>query len=146
MATVQDVFDATMALMDELNDNGEAVSSDTTEYLNRTLPIMNLMIGECYPYSDLRDSGSVLSTWKVVEEMDDELKSHKIDNTLALTIMPYGLAANLLVDENPSAASFYQARYEELLRQKSLKMQADVGIIEDLYGVYGGYNNGAIWG
>ena len=146
MATVQDVFDATMALMDELDDNGNATSTDTTEYLNRTLPIINLMIGECYPYSDLHDATSVLSSWRAVEDMEDELtKRPKIDNTISLTIMPYGLAANLLVDENPSAASFYQARYEELLRQKAAKMQAAVGEIEDLYGVLG-YNNGAIWG
>lgn len=134
-----------MSLMDELDESGNATSNDTTEYLNRTLPIMNLMIGECYPYSDLRDASSVLSAWRIVEDMDDELEQHKIDNTIALTIMPYGLAANLLVDENPSAASFYQQRYEELLKYKSLKMQADVGVIEDLYGILG-YNNGAIWG
>lgn len=146
MATVQEVFDATMALMDELDDSGNATSSDTTEYLNRTLPIVNLMIGECYPYSDLHDSDSLLSSWKAVEDMEDNLlKRSKIDNTIALSIMPYGLAANLLVDENPSAAAFYQQRYEELLRLKAGKMQASVGSIEDLYGVLG-YNDGAIWG
>lgn len=146
MATVQEVFDATMALMDELDDTGNATSTDTTEYLNRTLPIVNLMIGECYPYSDLYDSSAVLSAWKAVEDMEDNLlKRSKIDNTIALTIMPYGLAANLLVDENPSAAAFYQQRYEELLRLKAGKMQASVGDITDLYGVLG-YNDGAIWG
>lgn len=146
MATVQEVFDATMALMDELDDTGNATSTDTTEYLNRTLPIVNLMIGECYPYSDLHDSDSLLSSWKAVEDMEDNLlKRSKIDNTIALSIMPYGLAANLLVDENPSAAAFYQQRYEELLRLKAGKMQASVGDITDLYGVLG-YNDGAIWG
>ena len=39
----------------------------------------------------------------------------------------------------------FRALLEELLRQKASKMQADVGSIEDLYGVLG-YNNGAIWG
>lgn len=147
MATVQEVFDATMALMDELDDTGNATSTDTTEYLNRTLPIVNLMIGECYPYSDLHDSDSLLSSWKAVEDMEDNLlKRSKIDNTIALSIMPYGLAANLLVDENPSAAAFYQQRYEELLRLKASKMQAAVGSIEDVYGVTLGYNDGAIWG
>lgn len=146
MATVQEVFDATMALMDELDDTGNATSTDTTEYLNRTLPIVNLMIGECYPYSDLHDATNPLSSWKAVEDMEDNLlKRSKIDNTIALSIMPYGLAANLLVDENPSAAAFYQQRYEELLRLKAGKMQASVGDITDLYGVLG-YNDGAIWG
>lgn len=147
MATVQEVFDATMSLMDELDDSGNAMTGDTTEYLHRTLPIINMLVGECYPYSDLKDTTKQMSAWRAAEEMDDELnKQCKIDNTLALTVMPYGLAANLLVDENPSAASFYQQRYEELLREKASKMQATIGMIEDIYGGFTSWPYGGIWG
>ena len=52
--------------------------------------------------------------------------------------MPYGLAANLLVDENPSAASFYQQRYEELRAMFIARLPAGVEDIELLYGGVGG--------
>ena len=147
MATVQEVFDATMSLMDELDDSGNAMTGDTTEYFNRTLRIMNVLIGECYPYSDLRDTTKMLSAWRPVEDMEDDLaKTSKIDNTLALSVMPSGLAANLLVDENPSSASFFQQRYEELLRQKAMKMQATIESIEDVYGGFTSWPYGGIWG
>ena len=143
MAEVSDVFDAAMSIMDELNDSGEAQTTDTQEYKNRTLPIMNVLISECYPYSDSKDTTNPDSAWRAVTEFDDSL--YKIDDTIALGIMPYGLAANLLVDENPSAASFYQARYEERLKEKSRRVRASVEDIED---IYGGIGHGwfSIWG
>ena len=135
MTMVEDVFNAAMAIMDELNDSGEAQTTDTQEYKNRTLPIMNVLISECYPYSDSKDMTKPDSAWRAVTEFDDYL--YKIDDTIALGIMPYGLAANLLVDENPSAAGFYQARYEELLRGKARRVRASVEDIEDIYGGIG---------
>ena len=135
MAEVSDVFDAAMSIMDELNDSGEAQTTDTQEYKNRALPIMNVLISECYPYSDSKDTTKPASAWRAVTEFDDSL--YKIDDTIALGIMPYGLAANLLVDENPSAASFYQARYEDLLKAKARRVRATVEDIEDIYGGIG---------
>ena len=135
MAEVSDVFNAAMAIMDELNDSGEAQTTDTQEYKNRTLPIVNVLISECYPYSDSKDTTKTDSAWRAVTEFHDSL--YKIDDTIELGIMPYGLAANLLVDENPSAASFYQARYEDLLKAKARRVRATVEDIEDIYGGIG---------
>ena len=135
MAEVSAVIDAAMSIMDALSDSGEAETADTQEYKNRTLPIMNVLISECYPYSDSKDLTKPDSAWRAVTEFDDSL--YKIDDTIALGIMPYGLAANLLVDANPFAASFYQARYEELLRGKALRVRASVEDIDDIYGGIG---------
>ena len=56
------------------------------------------------------------------------------DTSYALGALPYGLAANLLIDENPSAASFYQQRYEELRAWYLARVQALSGDIANLYG------------
>lgn len=63
--------------------------------------------------------------------------------------MPYGLAAHLLLDENPTAASFFNQRYEELkasLRAGLPTMSED---IEDVYGSGCGgiepYNEFGMW-
>jgi len=131
-ATVSDVFDVTMQLIDEVSDTGATQTTDTEEYRNRTIGIMNILISECYPFSDEKDNTKLDSAWRAVQEFDDTLKG--IDNTLALGVMPYGLAANLLTDENPTAANYYQQRYEALLAAKRSRMQADVGEIENVYG------------
>lgn len=131
-ATVSDVFDVTMQLIDEVSDTGATQTTDTEEYRNRTIGIMNILISECYPFSDEKDNTKLDSAWRAVEAFDDSLKG--IDNTLALGVMPYGLAANLLTDENPTAANYYQQRYEALLAAKRSRMQADVGEIENVYG------------
>ena len=133
-ATMSDVFDVAIAVMDEINDSGKTQTADTEEYKRRTPGIMNILLAECYPFSDLKDPDAADSSWRRVDMDAWEDSLYKIDNTLALGIMPYGLAANLLVDENPAAAGYFQQRYDELLRGKKSRTPADVGEIENLYG------------
>lgn len=133
-ATMSDVFDTAIALMDEINDSGKTQTADTEEYKRRTPGIMRILLAECYPYSDLKDPDASASSWRIPDEDGWEDSLWKIDNTLALGIMPYGLAANLLVDENPAAAGFFQQRYEELLRERKRMTAASMGEVEDLYG------------
>jgi hypothetical protein len=60
--------------------------------------------------------------------------------------MPYGLAAHLLLDENPSAASYYQQRYDELKATLTRGLPQSSEDIEDVYGSgYFPYNEFACW-
>ena len=52
MTTAQTVYELAIALMDSQDANGGANGSDNTEYKNRTLPILNIIAGELYPFSD----------------------------------------------------------------------------------------------
>ena len=60
-----------------------------------------------------------------------------MDSNYGLAAMPYGLAANLLVDENPAPASFFQQRYEELRAVYLARRKASIEDIEMLYGGVG---------
>lgn len=126
MAYVSDVFDAAMGIMDELGQTGQAQTSDTQEYEYRTPAIINMLVGELHMLLGNRDN------WLPVTSLDDMIPT--ADTNYALSALPYGLAANLLIDENPTAASFYQQRYEELRAYYLARQQADVGDITDLYG------------
>ena len=126
MAYVEDVFDAAMGIMDELGHTGQAQTSDTQEYEYRTPAIINMLVGELHMLLGNRDN------WLPVTSLDDMVPT--ADTNYALSALPYGLAANLLIDENPTAASFYQQRYEELRAYYLARQQADVGDITDLYG------------
>lgn len=131
--TAQWIFEAAMTLVDELNDQGQADHNDTQEYKNKTLTILSILQNELYPYSDTyrktnEDKRPVLF---IVESFDDVLN---LDDYIAQTVMPYGLAAHLMVDENPTVAAFFQQRYEEL---KAGLMKGLPQMSQDIVDVYG---------
>ena len=132
MAYVSDVFDTAMALMDELSSTGAAQTTDTEEYKLRTPAIVNIMAAE---YRVLAGAKGVFVPLAAI---DDYING--IDGAYAVGVMPYGLAANLLVDENPTAAGFYQQRYEELRSAFIRRIPVDIEPIEDVYGGIG-YKN-----
>ncbi len=127
MKTAEDIFGAAMGLMDELDGEGNPRNADTAEYERRAAGIVNMMIAE-YRILDGQNGGFV-----PVEALGDPVL--KIPDTYALGVMHYGLAANLLADENPAAAGFYEQRYEELRNIYFSRRMADgEGVVEDLYG------------
>lgn len=115
MTTPEWVFSRAIHLMDEQNEtNGQTTTADTQEYKTRTLSILNILCGELYPYSDTFPEGES-GKRPVCQELldfDDEIG---LDDVLCRSILPYGLAAHLLLGENDSMASFFSDRYEELL-------------------------------
>lgn len=109
------IFDRAINLMDEQNEqNGETRTQDTEEYRYRTLSILNVLRNEVYPYSDMfvvGDDGkrAICPEIKSFEQILD------IDDAIAQTVLPYGLAAHLLIGENDTLAAFFNQRYTELL-------------------------------
>ena len=127
-----------MGLMDEVNElSGATDTSDTREYKNRTLFILNILRGELYPYSDTY----ITNTKKfrpIVDKIVDFDTPIDLDDYICRTVMPYGLAAHLLLDENPTSASFFLQRYEELVRGLRSGIPAASEDIVDVYGGRGG--------
>jgi hypothetical protein len=146
MTTAQDVFEAAIALMDSQNENGEADTADNAEYKNRTLPILNLLRGELYPYSDTYETDEnerPIAT--LIRRFDKPLD---LDDYICQSVMPYGLAAHLLLAEDPATANFFQQRYDELKALLSRGFPAQSVDITDVYGSRGGidpYNEFSLW-
>ena len=136
--TAQQVFATAMGLMDQLSPGGAADSPDTREYRDRTLLILNALRGELYPYSDSYDPNTEGGR-PIADYIRDMNSVVKLDDYICQTIMPYGLAAHLLMDENPSAAAFFQSRYEELRNRLAVGIPAQS---EDIVDVYGGIEYG----
>ena len=127
MRIAREIFTASMGLMDELDREGKAENRDTGEYAARTPGIVNMMTAE-FRILDGEHGG-----FTGVETMDDPVL--RIPDAYALGVMEYGLAANLLADENPALAGFFQQRYEELRNIFFSRRRAGGDEkIEDLYG------------
>lgn len=104
------IFDAAIQLMDEQDEvRGETVTRDTAEYRLRALGILNVLRHELYPFSDTYEAGMICPELRSFDQPLD------LDDALAQTVLPYGLAAHLLLGENTTMASFFQQRYTELL-------------------------------
>ena len=150
--TGMDVFQRAITLMDELNDEGKYRHEDTVEYQNRTLSILNILQGELYFYSDTFPKAQDWESGRrpVLVPIESLYDTIDLDDYCTGTVMPYGLAAHLLLDENPTAAGYFQQRYEELLRGLMAgagKLAASEDI-EDVYGSKGGihpYNEFSRW-
>ncbi len=139
MATAQDVFDKAMALIDEVNEaTGSTDTADTAEYKNRTLRILNVLRGELYPYSDTYEIETI-GVRPIVDLIVNFTDPIGLDDYICDTLLPYGLAAHLLLDENPTSASFFEQRYEELRNKLARGLPT---VSEDIQDVYFG-NNGS---
>jgi hypothetical protein len=114
----QDVFMISMSLMDEISSDGTFAGYDD-DYKKKAWPILTVLQTELLPLStnptDITDENSTLL----------------VDDRVGKTVLPYGLAAHLLLSENAQLASFYNDRYEELKRKK----KAIIAPIADVYGV-----------
>jgi hypothetical protein len=136
MTNAQDIFNLAMAVIDELNERGAADTTDTSEYKHRTLQILNVLQGELYPYSDLYEvpvKGKRSIAFPILK-FDEAIAS--LDDYICRTVLPYGLAAHLLMDENPAVASTCLQRYEELRAGLSKGMCYGSEEIEDVYGSF----------
>lgn len=135
MATnAQWIFERAMRLMDEGTDSAlTADVADTQEYKNRTLAILNVLRIECFPASD---TFQVTEAGKrpICPEITDFETEIGLDDGICQGVLPYGLAAHLLLDENPSVAGFFQQKYAEMLSQAMRSLPAQSEPITDVYG------------
>ncbi len=131
--TVKYIFDQAIKLMDEQSDTGASEWADTEEYKNRALAIMNVLIGECYPFSDTYrvDVPGQRPVCPPVVSLDDVVH---LDDSIAKTVLPYGLASELIKNDDPTMGNYFLQRYQELLARHAKTLPAQWDTIEDVYG------------
>lgn len=142
--TGKDIFDKAITLMNEMSEVGETDWEDTEEYKHRALNILNTLRGEVYQYSDTYDTqnGKYPGKRPVCPPLNSLDENIGIDDVLAQTVLPYGLAAHLMLDENDNMASFFQQRYDELLRRLGPSVPGQWESITNVYGYGVGIEHG----
>ena len=138
---VQAVFDKAMYLIDAQNENtGETRTAETREYEVRTPAILNTLLDLVYPASDtFAPSGDGRRpALPDVTGLEDTLD---LDPRILRDVLPHGLAAKLLCEENPELASYFQQCFEQSLADaRSRRPTVFVGVEESL--PYGGIEFG----
>lgn len=135
MTTPEWVFARAIHLMDEQSEaNGETTTTDTNEYRMRTLSILNVLRHELFPYSDTFETGED-GKRIICPELKNFTDEIGLDDVIAQGILPYGLAAHLLLGENDSMASFFNERYAELMQTLAKKRPSVWEEITPYYGL-----------
>ena len=138
-ATVEQIYNWAIHLMDEADPTtGAAQRAENRDYLNRTPAILTVLQSECYPYAD---------QWRcaqpglrpVCPALTGPADQLALDDSLCQGVLPYGLAAHLLLDENPEMASYFAQRYEELLQTLGRVLPV---AFEEITPPYGGVEKG----
>lgn len=132
--TAQQVFQLAMNLADENNQATGSIDTQTTkEYKNRTLAILNVLRMECFPLSSGYSMGQP-GLRPYCPEIKDFDSPIRLDDEICLGILPYGLAAHLFINDDPTMANFFQQRYEELLTRRRSYIATKIEPIDDIYG------------
>jgi hypothetical protein len=105
MINAQQVFVTAMHLMDEESEDG-VYSGYPDEYKKKAWSILTLLLAELTPASG------------TATYVENEASLILADDRTALTILPYGLAAHLLMTEDQTRAAYFNARYDELKRRR----------------------------
>ena len=137
--TVQAVFDRAMYLIDAQSESsGATVTTDTREYRVRTVGILNTLLDAVYPASSTYRAGADGRRPELPDVLDftDELE---LDGRVLRDILPHGLAAKLLSEENTKLANYFQQCYEQSLAEARYGAPA---VFEDMDGGYGGIEYG----
>ena len=145
--TAQAVFDKAMYLIDAQSEStGITVNSDTREYQVRTIGILNTLLDLVYPASDTFQIGAdgARPALPDVQSFEDELD---LDPRILREVLPNGLAAKLLSEENGKLANYFQQCFEQSLADARARRPASFESIDEAV-PYGGIEHGEFgyWG
>lgn len=121
--TAKQVYDQALVLLDEVTETGTVLADQPEYYQAKTLSILTSLQAELLPLSEIPT---------VISSLSQELL---LPDRTCLLVLPYGLAAHLLIQEDVNTASFYNSRYDEL----KVKIPTEVSTIESVYGLSGEY-------
>ena len=135
--TVQEIFDKAIHLIDAQHEqSGATTTADTLEYCVRACELLNTLLNEAYPYSDTyrhREDGR-RPTYPPVRDMTDEVD---MDDFVCLSILPAGLAALFVFDEDTAKYNAFWGDYQNRLVQARATLPAAFESVEDPYGGIG---------
>lgn len=107
----EDIFNITMAMIDEMLTSGSLDAEATAEYRAKAPFILTMLqtelIGIDNRYRDKKD-------WVypvVIESLDQTVQ---VDDVKAQTLLTNGLAAQLMLHEDKALANYFEQRYQEM--------------------------------
>ena len=114
--TVQVVFDRAIYLINWQQDaDGATKTEKTKEYQARAIGLLNTLLDAVFPASDnYRPAGGMRPALPDIRDFTDELE---LDARVLRDVLPNGLAAKFLTEEDPALSNYFQQCYERSLAE-----------------------------
>jgi hypothetical protein len=133
--TCQEIYDITMALMDEMLNNGDVDYASTKDYTARTPGILTILQTQVVMY--LKGTGANVDSLNPLSSMTDEVD---LDQDICTGVLPYGLAARLLGQEDSAMSSYFNQLYANGLADSKDSVDgkyiAEQKVRENVYGLF----------
>lgn len=142
--TVQAVFDKAVFLIDAQSSRGATDGADAQEYRVRAIGILNNLLDKVYPVSTTFPEvwqGGARPALDDIESFSDTLE---LDARILRDVLPNGLAAGLLAQEDPALANYFRQCFEEGLAECRRGAPGEIESVEMPYGGIG-MGEGARW-
>jgi hypothetical protein len=140
MATVKDIFDMAIHLMDEQDEtDGKTLTEDTEEYRFRTVSILNTALPQLALYDNGEDTDNV--GMPILYYTDPQKDSYMeqgipLSDRISCALLPLYLAAQLLSGENEALASWFMNQYQGALAEVKRQNKASFQPISTPYGLF----------
>lgn len=127
----QTIYDITMSLMDERKNDGNVDVNSTKDYLARSPGILTILQTEII--MELKKVGAKVNSLDEIKTMSTDID---LEDDICFGIIPYGLAARLLAQEDTTLSNYFSSLYDTaflryLNQFRQLAKQEDR---EDMYG------------
>ena len=117
------VLNNALAIMDEVG---------STEYNTRAINFINMLCDKLYPYSD-NYIVATIGVRPIVTHITALPETLGIDDILAKSVLPYGLAAQLMINDDAAQAGNYESIFQERLRETKRQISTEGTEITDVY-------------
>lgn len=115
------IYELALTLIDEVTETGVVTADNVDYYKTKALNFITMMQTEILPHS-------TVST--VLNSLNDNVI---VTDFVALTVLPYGVASQFLLHENPNVASYLNDRFIEMKAKIPTKSKS----ITDVYTIGG---------
>lgn len=138
MVTGEQVFLMAIKLLDGIERDGSTNESKIITYRAKAPSIITLLQGEILPSKTLL-TGALLPSETAVVNYTDLNTPLSITDKQALYVLPYGLAAELIIseDDDDDMGAYFSKRYQELKRR-----YPSPAVFTAITNVYGSFRSG----
>ena len=109
--TGEQVFNITMAMIDEMLTNGALDPESTSEYRAKAPSILTMLQNELVGIENRYREKEEYIFPVPIETLD---QTFQIDDIKASTLLTNGLAAQLMLHEDKTLANYFEQRYQEM--------------------------------
>lgn len=111
MVTGKQVYDLALVLIDEVTELGGLTPDTPKYYESKAKHIINMLQAE------LTAGNAEIN---IISDLSQTLS---IPDKVALTALPYGVASQLMLNEDQGMASYFNARFDELKPKRAASIQ-----------------------